>query len=188
MMKKLWPFLAAGLLLLVAILLLIPQTNQAIYSLLGIDTRGGANVYGSFEAFVPFTPGYFPEGFIITHVGSGSHTSPGLDQYTETYASDTHFFKLIQSQGKDAPVLVPDEGFTIQTVPASISGDVGDLDELLKGDPNPTEFDTRQVWVITVELKEIIIQVVSNLPRQEVIAVAEGLVPSFCTSTPTPES
>ena len=105
-MNKFWPFLAAGLLLVVAILLLIPQTNQAIFSLLGIETRGGAQEYGSFEAFVPFTPGYFPEDFVISHVGTGAHTAPGLDQYTEMYASDTHFFKLIQSQGKDAPLLV----------------------------------------------------------------------------------
>ena len=187
-MRSLWPFLAAGVLLVLAILLFIPEVNQAIYSLLGDDMRSGAQVYGSFEAFVPFTPGYFPEDFIITQVGTGGHTAPGLDQYTETYASDTHFFKLIQSQGKDAPVLVPDEGFTIQKVPASITGDMGDLNELLKGDPNPAEFDTSQVWVMTVELREVIIQVVSNLPQQEVIAVAEGLVPSFCTSTPTPEN
>jgi len=187
-MKKLWPFLATGLLLVILILLFIPEVNQVIDTLMGNDMRGGVQVYGSFEAFVPFTPGYFPEDFIITQVGTGGHTAPELDQYTESYASDTHFFKLIQSQGKDAPVLKPDEGFTIQKVPASITRDVGNLNDLLQGDPNPAEFDTSQVWVVTVEIKEVIIQVVSNLPRQEVIAVAEGLVPSFCTSTPTPES
>ena len=187
-MKKIWPFLAAGLLLVISILLFIPEVNQALYSLMGNDMRGGVQVYGSFEAFVPFTPGYFPEDFIITQVGTGGHTAPELDQYTETYASDTHFFKLIQSQGKTAPVLIPDEGFTIQKVPASITKNVGDLNELLQGDPTPAEFDTSQVWMVTVELRGVTIQVVSNLPRQEVIAVAEGLVPSFCTSTPTPES
>lgn len=183
-----WPFIAAALLLIVAVLLMIPQTGSAIFSLLGIETRGTVSVQGSFEPFVPFTPGYFPEDFIITHVGSGAYTAPDLDQYTENYASDTHFFKLIQSQGSAAPLLVPDEGFSIQDTPASLTNDVGDLEELLAGDPNPANFDTSEVWLLTVELKEITIQVVSNLPKEEVIAVAEGLVPTYCTSTPTPES
>lgn len=188
MMRKFWPFIAAGLLLVVGVLLMIPQTAQAIYGVFGIDTRGQSNVYGDFDAFVPFTPGYFPEDFTITYVGSGQHTAPDLDQYTETYASDTYFFKLIQSQGEGAPVWVPDDGFTIQKAPASITDQVGDLDELLQDDPDLAGFDTGQVWLVTVELKEITIQVVSNLPLQEVIAVAEGLVPTFCTSTPTPEN
>ena len=186
-MKKFWPFMVAGLLLIAAILLMIPQTNQAIFTLFGIDTRGTTSVSGSFEAFVPFTPGYFPEDFIITHVGSGGHTAPDLDQYTESYASDTHFFKLIQSQGSAAPVLVPDEGFTIQTMPASLTNDVPDFDELIDGDLDLLKFGDDEVWLLTVELKEITIQLVSNLPEEEVIAVAEGLVPFYCTSTPTPE-
>ncbi|HKJ27329.1 MAG TPA: hypothetical protein VJ965_06810 [Anaerolineales bacterium] len=186
-MQKFWPFFAAGLLLVVAALLMIPQTGQAIYALLGIDTAGTVSLTSDFDAFVPLTSGYFPEDFTIKHVSSGAHTAPGLDRYSEVYASDTHFFKLIESQGEDAPALVPDPDFTIQQTPASLTDAVGDLAALLNGDPDPAQFDSSQVWTLTVELREVTVQVVSNLPRQEVIAVAEGLVPAYCTGTPTPD-
>jgi len=39
-----------------------------------------------------------------------------------------------------------------------------------------------------VILKDIYIQLVTNLPPEEAAHIAGGLVPAICTSTPTPES
>jgi hypothetical protein len=43
------------------------------------------------------------------------------------------------------------------------------------------------VWLVNVVMKEINVQVVSNLPREEVIRFANELIPQYCIYTPTPE-
>lgn len=184
--KKLLPFAAAGVLLVLAILLMIPGVNQAIYGMFGIN--GAATIaYNGFEPFIPFVPGYFPDDFDIVYVGTGSHSAPGADTYTETYASENHFFQLIQSQGRNVPTLIPAGDLQIQGMPALLDpfdlAEIGFVESLDTGGIDPDDS-----WVVTVVLKEIHIQLVTNLPPEEAAAVAEGLVPAICTSTPTPES
>jgi hypothetical protein len=176
----------AGVLLLLAVLLMIPATNQAIISLIGFDTRGQTSVSSEFEAFIPFIPGYFPEDFMITSVGTTSDEAPNHDSYSEYYASDTHFFKTIQRQGKDAPMAISNPNLTIQNNPASIT-DMVDVDALVGDDLDLRRYDKSKVWLLTVVMKEINVQVVSNLPREEVIRFANELIPQYCIYTPTPE-
>lgn len=184
--RKLWPLIIAGLLILLAVLMVIPASGQAIFGLFGIDTDREASIaYNGFEPFIPFVPGYFPDIFEITHVSTGAQISSEIDTYTETYASDTHFFHIIQTQGEAVPSLEAQPGLTVQAQPASLIQPAPEIvlptDEL-----DLSLYDLSQTWVVTVILKKIHIQVVTNLPRQEALNVADGLIPAICTSTPTP--
>jgi hypothetical protein len=186
MIKNILPFVLAGLLLILAVLLMIPATNQAVISLIGLDTQGQTSVKGDFDAFIPFIPGYFPEDFMITSVGATSDETPDIHSYSEFYASDAHFFKTIQRQGKDVPLAISNPNLTIQNHPASIT-DMVDVDALVGDDLDLRRYDTSKVWLLTVVMKEINVQVVSNLPREEVIRFANEMIPQYCIYTPTPE-
>lgn len=186
--KKLLPFAAAGVLLVLAVLMMIPGVNQAIYSMFGVDVNGATTIaYNGFEPFVPFVPGYFPDDFDIAYVGTGGHSAPDADTYTETYASTTHFFQLIQSQGEAVPELIPNQDLEIQGQPARL--DPANMTEIAFVETLDTAgIGLDDGWVLTMVLKDIYIQLVTNLPAEEALRVAEGLVPAICTSTPTPES
>lgn len=182
-----WLFSSIGLILTVSALLLIPATRQAIFGFLGTANRQPAPLtYNGFAAFIPFIPSYFPDDFEISYASTSSQASSGISSYSEIYASETHFFKTIQSQGPDSPELVPDPSFSIQGQPASLSN-LFDLDKLMGGDLDLAQYDTQDSWLVSAVLKDIHIQVVTNLPKDEAIRVTEGLIPSICTSTPTPE-
>jgi hypothetical protein len=187
MNKNILPFVLAGMLLILAVLLMIPTASQAIISLIGIDTQGQTSVSGDFDAFIPFIPGYFPEDFMITTVGTTSDEAPDYDSYSEFYASDTHFFKTIQHKGKDIPMVISNPNLTVQNNPASIT-DMVDVNALVGDDLDLRRYDTTKVWLLTVVMKDINVQVVSNLPREEVIRFANELIPQYCIYTPTPES
>ena len=184
----LWLILTFTLLLALAALLLIPGTQQAILSGLGFASPSQPDIsYNGFAAFIPFIPGYFPDNFQITHADNGFDTSSSISTYTETYASDTHFFITIQSQGQAVLPLQPDPGFTIQGQPASLTNSV-DLGTLAANVTLDLKlFDTQEVWLVNLVLKGITIQLITNLSEAEAIQVANGLIPSICTSTPTPE-
>ena len=170
----LWLILTFTLLLALAALLLIPGTQQAILSGLGFASPSQPDIsYNGFAAFIPFIPGF--------------DTSSSISTYTETYASDTHFFITIQSQGQAVLPLQPDPGFTIQGQPASLTNSV-DLGTLAANVTLDLKlFDTQEVWLVNLVLKGITIQLITNLSEAEAIQVANGLIPSICTSTPTPE-
>jgi hypothetical protein len=187
MNKNILPLLLAGFLILLAVFLMIPTTNQTILSLLGIDTQGKSAVSSDFDAFIPFIPGYFPEDFSITSVGTAVDEGPGKNTYSEFYASDTYFYKIIQSQGEEVPVIVPNSAITIQDNPASLTDQV-DVVGLIGGDLDLNQYSTSQVWMLSVVMKEINVQVVSNQPRDEVIRFAMELIPQYCIYTPTPEA
>lgn len=181
-LNKRTTFFAAGGLFLLAALLIIPSTSQAIFGALGIQT--GKTYYNGFKPFTPYVPGYFPDDFDIIYVDNDAQLSRQVDTYTETYASTEYFFKLVESQGSGAPELVPDPGLTVQGAPASLTS--GFDAALFAADTlDMATYDTSQVIVVTVVLKEINIQVVTNLPQEEAIQVAEGLVPAICTTKPT---
>jgi hypothetical protein len=185
MNRNLLPFIVSGLILLLAVLLLIPTTSQALFALVGIDTAGSASI-GGFDAFIPFIPGYFPENFTITTASVGSREEPGWVEYTELYASETHFFKTIQRQGSELPTEIASPDLSIQASPASLTHPEN-LQELAGDDLDLTQYDTSEVWLLTVVMRGIQVQVLSNLPQAEVIRFAEELIPQRCTATPTPE-
>jgi hypothetical protein len=186
MNKNFLPFMISGLLILLAVLLIIPATSQALFSLVGIDTQGQSSVASDFNAFIPFIPGYFPEDFTITSVGLSMDEARDMDTYREFYASEAHFFMIIQSQGRDVDTDIPNPELTVQGSPASLTGDVA-VDALVGDDLDLDLYDTSEVWLLTVVMREIRVQVISNLPQAEVIRFAEELIPQRCTKTPTPE-
>lgn len=183
-LNKRTTFFAAGILFLLASLLIIPQTSQAIFGFLGIAQDSGKTVYNGFEPFVPYVPGYFPDDFDIIYVDHDAQYGNDMDTYTETYASADQFFKLVESKGAGVPDLTPDPDHTIQEQPASLTSG---FDPALFEDEtfDISTYDTSDVQIVTVVLKEINIQVVTNLPQEEAIQVAEGLVPAICTTKPT---
>ena len=187
MTKNAYPFLIAGILLGLAILLLIPQTNQAIFSLLGIDTQGQSTVSSDFDAFIPFIPGYFPEGFYALSVGLAVDKSPNKDTYSEFYASEEYFFKIIQSQGQGVDPISSAPNLIVQGSPANLTNQVA-LEALIGEDLDLDLFDTSEVWKLSVVMGEISVQVISNQPAEEVIRFANELIPQRCTKTPTPEN
>jgi len=183
-----WTFTFAGLLLILAILWLVPSASQAVLSVLRlVRSNQPAPAYNGFDAFIPFIPGVFPDEFEITLAKTDSQTTSQVSIYTETYASDTHFFKTIQQMGPAVPQLQPDPGFTIQGQPASLTNTI-DLAQQMDSDPLDLRiYDTQEIWLVSVVLKGIHIQLITNLPKETAIQVSEGLIPSICTSTPTPE-
>ncbi|MEN8242960.1 MAG: hypothetical protein ABFS17_13650 [Chloroflexota bacterium] len=187
MNNKIASIVIAGVLLLLAILLMIPQTNQILFSLLGIDTRGESAVRSDFDAFIPFIPGYFPEGFYSISVGLAFDEAPDKNTYSEFYASDTHFYKIIQSQGEGVEPFLPSPDLLVQDKPAQLTNQF-DLDAYLGDDLDLNQFDTSEVWMLSVVMRELTVQVISNHSSEEVIRFANELIPQRCTSTPTPEN
>lgn len=184
---SIWLHLSLGLVLILSVLLLVPATSQAIFGRLGLEIGAPAQpAYNGFDAFIPFIPGYFPDDFQISYAQTGSSEASGTSTYTETYASDTHFFKTLQSQGPGSPALQPDPALNIQGQPASLVQNFS-LADLIGEELDLTQYNTQQTWLVRVQLKGISIQLVTNLPKYEALRLAEGLIPSICTSTPTPE-
>lgn len=180
--KKLLPILVALALIITSILMVIPATRESILIYFGIIP--GKPVYNGFEPFVPFVPGYFPNDFDITKVGNSQSISEDFSVYSELYASDTLFFKIIQQQGRAVPHFIPDARFTIQGVPVSLTN-TNPEDWLREKELDGTNLDLTQGWLVSFVLKDIHIQIVTNLPREEALLVAEGLVPAICTAKPT---
>jgi len=185
--NKIASIVIAVVLLLLAILLMIPQTNQFLFSLIGIDIRGQSTVSSDFDAFIPFIPGYFPEGFYSISVGLAVDEAPDLNTYSEFYASDTHFYKIIQSQGKGIEPFLPSPDLLVQDNPAQLTNQF-DLEAFLGEDLDLYQYDTSKVWMLSVVMREITVQVISNQSSGEVIRFASELIPQRCTSTPTPEN
>lgn len=174
--------LIALVLLVSSILMIIPATRDGILSSLGIIEA--KPVYNGFEPFVPFVPGYFPDDFEITKVETHQSASEELSLYSEMYAGDTFFIKIIQQQGRAAPGLMPDARFIVQEVPASLAS--ANPDEWLREkEKTGLHLELTKGWVVALVLKRTHIQVITNLPQEEALRVAEGLVPAICTTKPT---
>lgn len=182
--KSLILLFTALILLVLGVVLLIPASRAAVFQAAGWAEP--APVYNGFEPFMPLIPGYFPEDFSITHVHHGAHTSQNINTYSETYASDTHFFITIQRQGPAVESFTPQDGITFQEQPGRITG--SSLREISEHTDLALEaFDTSELWMATVVLRKIQIQAVTNLPQEEIVLFTESLVPAICTEKPTPE-
>lgn len=180
--KLLVQILIALVLIIASILMIIPATRDGILRSIGIIEAKPA--YNGFEPFVPYVPGYFPDDFEIIRVETNQSVSQELSLYSEMYASETSFIKIIQQQGWAVTRIMPDARFVIQNVPASLTRT--DPDEWLQKDEKANlRLDPAEGWLVSLVLEDTYIQVVSNLPHEEVLQVAEGLVPAICTTKPT---
>jgi hypothetical protein len=181
-MKLLIQILIALILIVSSLLMIIPATRDGILSSLGIIEA--KPVYNDFEPFVPFVPGYFPDGFEITKVETYQAVSEELSLYSEVYASDTAFIKIIQQQGWAVPSLMPDARFVVQDAPASLMR--ANPDEWLREkEVAGLHLDLSEGWMVSMVLKGTYIQVITNLTQEEALLVSEGLVPAICTTKPT---
>ena len=187
MNKKISSLVIAVVLFLIAILLMIPQTNQTLFSLLGIDTHGESQVSSNFDAFIPFIPGYFPKGFFSISVGLAVDEAPNKNTYSEFYDSDAYFFKILQSQRKGGESFLPNPDLLVQDNPAQLTNQF-DLEAYLGEDLDLNQFHTSEMWMLSVVMRGILVQVVSNQSSDEVLRFANELIPQRCTSTPTPEN
>lgn len=171
--KLLIQVLIALVLIVSSLLMIIPATRDGILSAVGIIEA--KPVYNGFEPFVPFVPGYFPNDFEITRVETNQSVSEELSFYSEMYASDTAFIKIIQQQGWAVPGYMPEARFVIQDVPASLTQT--DPDEWLREkEKTGLHLDLSNGWMVSLVLKGIHIQVITNLAQEEALLVAEGLV------------
>jgi hypothetical protein len=136
-----------------------------------------------FTAFIPFTLGYFPEDFSIDQAGSDNLTDGDYALYREWYTSETHFIILVESMPSrlgevDGEELVLKEvSATLVTNPnfEALTGGVLDFDD----------FDTNSTFQIIVFSEDIVVEVITNLPREEAIKAAESLIPTVCLNKPT---
>ncbi|MBT4002828.1 MAG: hypothetical protein HOF10_05870 [Chloroflexi bacterium] len=169
--------------LLIAIILISPK----ILHLFQPETSSGS--YADFEAFIPYTMGYFPEDFTILTTGTYATHEPNLDQFEEWYGSDKYFVKIIQSLGLDVDLwdqfFAATRSLLVLGYPAEIvyvespADWVGNQFDL-------NNYDTHQTRLVTFFVDELKVELVSNLPEEEFIQVIENLVPSICLN-PTKE-
>jgi hypothetical protein len=181
--KIYWPFFLAAFLLVVLLVWQIPAVQNTVVSWIN-PNAGQVSVRSDFDAFIPYTMGYFPDDFSIKDVGVGGHTAPNYDQYQEWYISDTQFVILLETKGADT-VLPEGEAIIIQDGPAVLIADP-DLDEIASEFVHLAQFDTSESYQIVFFKGEVMLEVITNLPRVEAVKVADLLIPSQCTKPPTP--
>ncbi len=143
------------------------------------DTPGtGSSMgIGGFYAFTPFAPQYLPEGFDSS--GSGGTSAPDFDRLVLTYSADPLFVNLVQSKGAGAEVLPQGENRVINGNPGVFvrlfvtSGE--QLQREIPGVPLVTSFDYRATSLLAWRSGEVRIELVSNLPEEEILKIARAL-------------
>lgn len=182
-MKKYGQFILIAIFIII-IIIFIPAI-QGLF-----EPEAPSSVYQDFGAFIPYTIGYFPEGFSITTAGTDSHREDTLDRFEEWYGSENYFIQLIQDKGKSVELW--DQGYAasrsllVQDQPAEIKI-IEDPSSWVSEGFDLSKYDVSQSLMLTFFIDDLRIQVVSNLPENEIIQVAENLIPSICLN-PTQES
>ena len=182
-LKLFWPFILAGVLFLAAIFLITPYGQQTAAKFFQPENAAPSS-YNGFEAFIPYTMGYFPEGFMIASAGNSSIAGDSFDQYQEWYSSEEIFIILQQTKRIGEFMIPSGEALTIQEQPAVLV-EGPELGSLTSGLLDFEAYDTSESYQIVVVLEEIKIEVITNLPRAEAVLVAENLIPSQCLNKPT---
>ncbi len=169
--------LISSLVLILLVLVLLPTLKGFLKPAPPISP------YEEFGAFIPFTMGYFPENFTILTADTLATHEANFDRFEEWYTSDQYFIKIIQVQGLGRPLWdqlnTTSQSLFIQEQYAEIIV-VNDKENWVGDEFNLSEFDTKQMRTISFFLKEIRIQIVSNLPEDILTKVAENIVPSIC--------
>lgn len=133
---------------------------------------------GGFEAFAPYTPTYLPNGFDSS--GLGGTSAPDLERLELTYSDGELFVVILQSMGSGAGDLP--QGKTV-----TVNGETGrfvevfatsaeELQQKIPGISAVTEFDYGRTSLLAWYLAEIKLEMVSNLPAEELLKIAQSLV------------
>ena len=182
MLKKYWPFLLAAFLLLLLLVWQTPQVQNLALERLN-PGRDQVYVYGDFEAFIPYTMGYFPDGFSIKGVGTGAETAPDYDRFQEWYTSETAFIILQETQGEGYTTLPEGEPVTLKDSPAVVISNP-DLEAAVNGTVIFEAFVIEEVYQVVMFENNILIEVFTNLPKEEALKIADLLIPSTCLEPP----
>lgn len=135
---------------------------------------------GDFEAFTPYAPQYLPEGFDCG--GVGGESAPEYIRLALTYSRDEQFVTLLQSKGLSAGDLPSGENI-------DINGEAGvfvqvfatsseELQQKIPSVPIVTNFDYGTTSLLAWHIGEIKLELVSNLPEEEILKIARSLVPA----------
>ena len=174
-------------LVLLALVAAIPSVSAKVESWVGtwfsFSSPDGENfsAIGGFTAFTPYHAAYLPKGF----KNSGMGTATGWPDYEAlelTYdRKGGQFFTILESKGGEAGGLPSGEDVIIGESPAvfipSFATSSAELVSKKPGLSIVTEFDYSHTNLLVWFMGEVRIEIFSNLPKSEMIKIAESLAP-----------
>lgn len=141
------------------------------------DRKSGVGVGwgGDRESFPPYLPTYLPDGLDI--VLSGGTSAPGAEGWEFEFhprrrrKGDERFIRLIERAGENVPGLPEGREVRVGDQAAVLASDLEPRHEVSSDPPTPAG-----ARVLAWTIGEVKIELVSNLPESEMIAVAESMV------------
>jgi len=136
----------------------------------------GIGFGGARQAFTPYMPAWLPEGLDVGV--SGGTTAPGAEYVEFEFhpmpprKGDERFIRLIEGKGEAVPGLPEGREVTINGQRAVFTSELSERHEIQVDPPTPAG-----ARLLAWYVGEIKMELVSNLPEEEMIAVAESLVP-----------
>ena len=135
---------------------------------------------GDFEAFTPYSPHYMSEGFESS--GLGGTSGPDFVWLELTYSDGAQFASILQSKGLDTVGLPNGETVKINDnygvfVPVFATSDQ-ELQQKIPAIPITTNFDYGTTSLLAWRPGEVKIELVSNLPKEEILKIARSLAPA----------
>ena len=136
----------------------------------------GIGFGGARHAFRPYLPAWLPEGLDLGL--TGGTTAPGAEYVEFEFhpmpprKGDERFIRLIEGKGEAVPGLPEGRAVTVKGQRAVFTSELSERHEIQVDPPTPDG-----ARVLAWRLGEIQIELVSNLSEEEMIAVAESLVP-----------
>jgi len=136
----------------------------------------GIGFGGARQAFTPYMPAWLPEGLDVGM--SGGTTAPGAEYVEFEFHpmprrnDDDRFIRLIEGVGEAVAGLPKGREVTINGQRAVFTSELSERHEIQVDPPTPAG-----ARLLAWYVGEIKMELVSNLPEEEMIAVAESLVP-----------
>ncbi|MFN2132455.1 MAG: anti-sigma factor family protein [Anaerolineae bacterium] len=136
----------------------------------------GIGFGGARHAFRPYLPAWLPEGLDLGL--TGGTTAPGAEYVEFEFhpmpprKGDDRFIRLIEGKGEAVPGLPEGRAVTVKGQRAVFTSELSERHEIQVDPPTPDG-----ARVLAWYVGEIKMELVSNLPEEEMVAVAESLVP-----------
>lgn len=184
-----WQFAAAAFLVFLALFTLTPavraQMQAQIQQIAGgwfnfssPDGQSQAEI-GGFSAFTPYHATYLPEGFQLS--GMGGSSAPDKETITLGYNNQEKFVDLAQSAGTPLQALPQGEHLVLNGSTAVFVEDFArsaqELQEKIPAISIVIEYDYTHTNLLVWDMGKIRLQMLSNLPKDEMVRIAESLAP-----------
>jgi hypothetical protein len=136
----------------------------------------GIGFGGARQAFTPYLPTWLPEGLDLGL--NGGSTMPGAEYVEFEFhpmprrKGDDRFIRLVEGKGEAVPGLPEGREVMVHGQRAVFTSELSDRHEIQVDPPTPAG-----ARLLAWYMDEIKIELVSNLPESDMIAVAESLVP-----------